>query len=301
MTERPEQADGVQGTAHGALPDDARPEVQHDGGMDRRTSDHLPSESTLPSDDRFTADDTVRSHDAARTDGRRTRTGGGVVAAVRETVIVVAIALALSLLVKTFLVQAFYIPSVSMQHTLEVGDRVVVSKLTPGPFELQRGDVIVFTDPGGWLAPTPPPQDGPVRKALRSALTFVGLLPEDSDNHLIKRLIGLPGDHVVCCDAQGRLSVNGTAITEPYVFDGNVPSERPFDITVPPGRVWVMGDHRQMSEDSRYHDDGHGNTGSVPIADITGRAFVIVWPFDRADSLPRYSSTFRHVPPPGTR
>jgi signal peptidase I len=230
---------------------------------------------------------------------RRPSRGGGLLAAVRETVIVVGIALVLSLLIKTFLVQAFYIPSVSMQHTLEVGDRVVVSKLTPGPFDLQRGDVIVFTDPGGWLAPTPPPQDGAVRKALRSALTFVGLLPEDSDNHLIKRLIGLPGDHVVCCDAQGRLSVNGKAINEPYVFDGNVPSERTFDITVPPGRVWVMGDHRQMSEDSRYHDDGHGNTGSVPIADITGRAFVIVWPFSRAATLPRYSSTFRDVPPPG--
>jgi signal peptidase I len=225
--------------------------------------------------------------------------GNSLLAAVRETVIVVGVALALSLLVKTFLVQAFYIPSVSMQHTLEVGDRVVVSKLTPGPFELQRGDVIVFTDPGGWLAPTPPPQDGPVRSAVRSALTFVGLLPEDSDNHLIKRLIGLPGDHVVCCDAQGRVSINGTAITEPYVFDGNVPSERPFDITVPAGHVWVMGDHRQMSEDSRYHDDGHGTTGSVPIADVTGRAFVIVWPFSRADSLPRYSSTFRRVPSPG--
>lgn len=228
----------------------------------------------------------------------RTKRGGGVVAAVRETVIVVGIALALSLLVKTFLVQAFYIPSVSMQHTLEVGDRVVVSKLTPGPFDLQRGDVIVFTDPGGWLAPTPPPQDGPVRAALRSALTFVGLLPTDSGNHLIKRLIGLPGDHVVCCDAQGRVSINGKAIEEPYIYDGNVPSERPFDITVPEGRVWVMGDHRQMSEDSRYHDDGQGRTGSVPIKDITGRAFVIVWPFGRADSLPRYSSTFRDVPEP---
>lgn len=225
--------------------------------------------------------------------------GRGLLAAVRETVLVVGIALALSLVVKTFLVQAFYIPSVSMQHTLEVGDRVVVSKLTPGPFELQRGDVVVFSDPGGWLAPTPPRQDGPVTAAVRSALTFVGLLPEDSDNHLIKRLIGLPGDHVVCCDAKGRLTINGTAIDEPYVFDGNVPSERKFDITVPAGRVWVMGDHRQMSEDSRYHDDGKGTTGSVPIADITGRAFVIVWPLGRADSLPRYSSTFRGVPPPG--
>ncbi|HET8617274.1 MAG TPA: signal peptidase I [Actinomycetales bacterium] len=232
------------------------------------------------------------------TQPRQPRRTTGLLVAVRETVVVVGIALVLSLLVKTFLVQAFYIPSVSMESTLDVGDRVVVSKLTPGPFHLQRGDVIVFTDPGGWLDPTPPPDDGPVRKALRSALTFVGLLPEDSNNHLIKRLIGLPGDHVVCCDAQGRLSINGRAVNEPYVFDGNVPSERQFDITVPPGRVWVMGDHRQMSSDSRYHDDGHGNTGSVPIADVTGRAFVIVWPFNRLSSLPRYSSTFDDVPPP---
>jgi signal peptidase I len=245
------------------------------------------------------ADERPVSDVAPAAPSHATARGTGILAALRETVLVVGIALALSLLVKTFLVQAFYIPSVSMQHTLEVGDRVVVSKLTPGPFRLQRGDVIVFTDPGGWLAPTPPPQDGPVRAALRSALTFVGLLQVDSDNHLIKRLVGLPGDHVVCCVAQGLMSVNGTPIKEPYVFDGNVPSERPFDITVPRGHVWVMGDHRQMSEDSRYHDDGHGNTGSVPIADITGRAFVTVWPFSRADTLPRYSSTFRRVPAPG--
>jgi signal peptidase I len=221
-----------------------------------------------------------------------------LLAAVRETVIVVVIALALSLLVKTFLVQAFYIPSGSMEKTLLVGDRVVVSKLTPGPFELRRGDVVVFTDPGEWLPPTVPPDDGPVRGALRSALTFVGLLPNDSGNHLIKRLIGLPGDHVVCCDKQGRLSVNGVPIDEPYVFDGNVPSERTFDITVPAGRIWVMGDHRQASEDSRYHDDGKGRTGSVPIADVTGKAFVLVWPFDRATWLSRYGGTFAKVPSP---
>jgi signal peptidase I len=274
-----------------------RPERRADAPVDEHATDPGEVIDDVPATEQSPGAATHRAGESTR---RRSRAGSGVVAAIRETVIVVAIALALSLLVKTFLVQAFYIPSVSMQHTLEVGDRVVVSKLTPGPFDLQRGDVIVFTDPGGWLAPTPPPQDGPIRGALRSALTFVGLLPNDSGNHLIKRLIGLPGDHVVCCDAQGRLSVNGTAITEPYVYQGNVPSERPFDITVPQGRVWVMGDHRQMSEDSRYHDDGHGNTGSVPIGDITGRAFVIVWPFNRADTLPRYSSTFANVPPPGT-
>ena len=227
--------------------------------------------------------------------------GTGLLAALRETVIVVAIALALSLLVKTFLVQAFFIPSQSMENTLLIGDRVVVSKLTPGPFDLKRGDIVVFTDPGGWLPPTIVPDDGPVRGAVRSALTFVGLLPNDSGNHLIKRLIGLPGDRVVCCDAGGKMTVNGVAISEPYVFDGNVPSERTFDITVPAGRVWVMGDHRQESEDSRYHDDGKGGLGSVPINNVTGKAFVIVWPFDRAGTLSRPADTFAKVPAPASR
>ncbi len=220
----------------------------------------------------------------------------GILAALRETVIVVVIALALSLVVKTFLVQAFFIPSESMERTLAIGDRVVVSKLTPGPFDLRRGDIVVFTDPGGWLPSTIPPDDGPVRGAVRSVLTFVGLLPNDSGNHLIKRLIGLPGDRVVCCDTDGKLTVNGVTITEPYVYEGNVPSERTFDITVPAGRIWVMGDHRQASEDSRYHDDGKGGTGSVPIDDVTGKAFVLVWPFDRASWLTRPAGTFAPVP-----
>ncbi len=244
---------------------------------------------------------TPPEHDTADHVAASPRRGsdGGLLAALRETVIVVVIALALSLIVKTFLVQAFYIPSASMENTLQLGDRVVVSKLTPGPFDLHRGDVVVFTDPGGWLPVTAPPQDGPVRGAVRSALTFVGLLPNDTGNHLIKRLIGLPGDHVVCCDEDGRLSVNGVSLTEPYVFTGNVPSERTFDIVVPAGRIWVMGDHRQASEDSRYHDDGKGGTGSVPIADVTGKAFVLVWPFDRATWLTRPASTFAKVPAAG--
>lgn len=221
-----------------------------------------------------------------------------ILAGLREAVIVVSIALALSLLVKTFLLQAFFIPSGSMENTLLVGDRVVVSKLTPGLFALQRGDIVVFTDPDGWLPTTVPPDDGPVRGAIRSALTFVGLLPNDSGNHLIKRLIGMPGDHVVCCDADGKLKVNGKVINEPYIFKGNEPSERTFDITVPPGRVWVMGDHRQASEDSRYHDDGKGNTGSVPVADVTGKAFALVWPLGRASWLSRPEATFAKVPSP---
>jgi signal peptidase I len=221
------------------------------------------------------------------------RAGTGLLGLIRETVIVVAIALVLSLLVKTFLVQAFFIPSQSMEDTLLIGDRVIVSKLTPGPFPLERGDVVVFVDPGGWLGPTEAaPQPGPLRRAI----AFVGLLPNDSNNHLIKRVIGMPGDHVVCCDEDGLITVNGEPLRETYVRDGSVASERDFDVRVPAGRVWVMGDNRQESEDSRFHDDGKGNTGSVPISLVTGRAVAVVWPLSHASRLTRPGEVFAKVP-----
>ncbi|WP_342803897.1 signal peptidase I [Luteipulveratus flavus] len=215
---------------------------------------------------------------------------GKLYSSVRELLIVAVIALTLSLVVKTFLMQPFWIPSGSMNNTLIRGDRVVVSKLTPGPFDLKRGDVVVFKDPDNWLEETPS-RPGPVVRALE----FVGLYPA-GDNHLIKRVIGLPGDHVVCCDRQGRLTVNGVAIDEPYVFDGDAPSEARFDIRVPDGKVWVMGDHRSDSSDSRFHDDGKGETGSVPVKDITGRAVAVVWPVGRMEWLSDYPDTFDKVP-----
>jgi len=197
---------------------------------------------------------------------------------------VLAIALGLSLLIKTFLVQAFFIPSVSMENTLLVGDRVLVSKLTPGPFELKHGDVVVFADSGKWLPPSSHESEGAIRDGIRSGLMFVGLLPADSDEHLIKRVIGLPGDKVVCCDAKGRVTVNGTALDEPYLYPGDSPSDQPFSITVPAGRLWVMGDHRSDSADSRAHPDSFG--GTIPLTDVVGKAFVKVWPLDRIDTLP---------------
>ncbi|MDQ2852736.1 MAG: signal peptidase I [Actinomycetota bacterium] len=214
-------------------------------------------------------------------------------AATREIVVVVVVALVLSFLLKTFLLQPFWIPSPSMNDTLVRGDRVVVSKLTPKVFDLKRGDVVVFEDPNHWLGPDLGDHPGTAKKAME----FVGLYP-GGDNHLIKRLIGLPGDHVKCCNAQGRLTINGVAILEPYVPRGTAPSLLKFDVTVPKGRVWVMGDNRGDSSDSRYHDNGTGATGSVPIADITGRADVIVWPLDRITWLSNYSTTFAKVPSP---
>jgi signal peptidase I len=215
----------------------------------------------------------------------------------REILMVVVVALGLSLLIKTFLMQAFLIPSPSMESTLIRGDRVVVSKLTPGVFDLQRGDVVVFADPGGWLpASAARAPEGRIRDGIRSGLTFVGLLPADSDEHLIKRLIGLPGDTVVCCDAEHRVSVNGVPIDEPYVYAGDLPSKDAFSITVPAGKLWMMGDHRAVSEDSRYHPNL--DHGMVPISDVVGRAFATVWPLERATRLRNPTSTFSEVPRP---
>lgn len=227
---------------------------------------------------------------------RRRRAGSGALAAAREAVVVVAAALVLSLLVKTFLVQAFYIPSESMEDTLLVGDRVLVSELTPGPFDLQRGDVVVFRDPGGWLPPATDPDRGPVRQALVSVLTFVGVLPQDSGEHLIKRVIGLPGDTVACCDAQHRTTVNGAPVDEEaYLAPGAIPSEVPFTITVPQGNLWVEGDNRQRSEDSRYHQDLAGG-GGVPEDLVVGRAVVRVWPLTHLGWLSDHEEAFADVP-----
>ncbi len=225
--------------------------------------------------------------------------GATILAGIKELVIVVVLAMALSFVVKTWLFQAFYIPSGSMENTHVKDDRVIVSKLTPGPFDLKRGDVVVFEDPGvpspwlGGLSETHSTVGGP----FHDALVFVGLLPEDSENHLIKRVIGLPGDHVQADGDTGKITVNGVEITEPYVKPGDFPSEgKKFDITVPAGRIWVMGDHRSDSSDSRWHDDGTGVTGSVPMDKVVGRALFVVWPIDHVTWLGVPERTFSQVP-----
>ncbi|PZF13104.1 signal peptidase I [Curtobacterium sp. MCLR17_034] len=187
----------------------------------------------------------------------------------RDLVIIVVVALLASFLVKAYLVRSFYIPSASMQNTLLVGDRVLVNELVPGVVPLQRGDVVVFQDPGGWLG-----------------------MGQGDD--LIKRVIGLPGDTVSCCDAQGRLSVNGHAVDEPYVVlerGSDRVAGKDFEITVPKGRIWVMGDNRYDSADSRVH-------GTVPVDDVVGRAFVTTWPISRWSVLSRYGDEWDRVPAP---
>ena len=215
----------------------------------------------------------------------------------RETAIIGIGALVLSLVIKTFLVQAFFIPSASMEDTLQVGDRVLVTKLAPGPLDVHRGDIVVFKDPGGWLPAMPAAARSPLRDAFDAGLTFVGLLPQDSGEHLIKRVIGLPGDRVECCDAAGQVTVNGVALNEPQLKPGSLPSESPFAVTVPAGSLWVMGDNRQNSRDSRGHLGDPGG-GSIPAANVIGVAFARVWPADRISLLRNPGAVFAQVPDP---
>jgi signal peptidase I len=224
---------------------------------------------------------------------------------VRDLVVIVVVAVLASFLIKTFLVRSFYIPSASMESTLlgNAGhhDRILVDELVPGLLPLQRGDVIVFTDPGGWLtgeeAPVAVPSS-PVAAAADRVLSLVGLSPQDANDHLVKRVIGLPGDHVACCDALGRVTVNGTPIVEPYTrlpAGTEQESELLFSMTVRPGDLWVMGDNRWNSSDSRYHQQT-STGGGVPIKDVTGPAFVISWPISRWRYLSNYPQTFAGVP-----
>ncbi|MGW4384282.1 signal peptidase I [Kitasatospora sp. NPDC004531] len=204
----------------------------------------------------------------------------------RELPVIVLVALVIAVVLKTFLVQVFVIPSGSMEPTLQVGDRVLVDKLTPWfGSEPKRGEVVVFKDPGGWLENDHKPSaDGSVLRHAKSVFSAVGLLPSDDERDLIKRVIGVAGDTVECCDAQGRLSVNGTPLDEPYIAPGNVPSRITFKVTVPQGRLWVMGDHRDLSADSRYHM-GNPGAGTVPVANVVGRAFVVAWPLPHFGQL----------------
>jgi len=222
----------------------------------------------------------------------------GLLSWVKEIAIVIVIALVLSFVIKTFFFRAYFIPSESMQNTLQVDDRIFVNLLVPRPFALQRGDVVVFKDTQGWL-PAVPAQ--PVNW-FKESLTFVGLMPDESQQHLIKRVIGMPGDRVVCCDAQGQITVNGKGLVEPYPFPGSDNTAGPnasFDVTVPAGKLWVMGDNRNRSADSRFHQDS-ASRGFVAESDVEGTASVIAWPLNRWAVLGNYPDTFRDVPAPSS-
>jgi len=215
----------------------------------------------------------------------------------RELPVLILVALVLAFLIKTFLVQAFFIPSESMENTLLVGDRVLVNKLAYRFGEVERGDVVVFDGRGSFEPKQTADTDGnSVGDALRAIASSFGLAP-GTESDYIKRVIGVGGDHVVCCDTEGRITINDVALDpEDYLFPGDEPSTNSFDITVPEGRIWVMGDHRSRSEDSRAHTGLPGG-GTVSVDRVIGRAFVKVWPISRWDTMPR-PDAFDNIPDP---
>ncbi|GGK28051.1 hypothetical protein GCM10010124_20820 [Pilimelia terevasa] len=196
----------------------------------------------------------------------------------REMPILLVVAVLVAFVVRAFVLQTFYIPSQSMEHTLDLNDRVLVNKLVYDFRDPARGEVIVFKAPTEWRTGA------------------------ESDD-FIKRVIGLPGDHIKCCDTQQRLMINGVSITEPYLYsEGGVsdpPADRVFEVTVPADRLWVMGDHRSQSGDSLEHWGRSADikVATVPTDSVVGRAFVLFWPFSRATWLSP-PAAFDSVPAP---
>ncbi len=208
----------------------------------------------------------------------------------QETLFMVAAALLLSLILKTFFVQAFYIPSESMEPTLVIDDKVLVQKVSYWSGGPERGDIVVFRDSAGWLSPAEANEDlGIFRKSLET----IGLYP--SGGHLIKRVIGVGGDEVACCNEQNQITVNGVGIAEPYLQDADAQANTTFHTKVPDGYLWVQGDNRANSADSRAHM-GQAGGGFVPTDQVVGKAWFRIWPFNRMGTLPA-TDAFNKVDP----
>jgi signal peptidase I len=209
----------------------------------------------------------------------------------QETILLLALALVLAIIIKSLFVQAFYIPSPSMEPEFVKNDRILVQKVSYwGGASPSRGDIVVFKDPGGWLddseSSTP---HSPVTRLMEK----IGLYP--TGGHLVKRVIGIGGDRVVCCDAKGRITVNGRALEEKsYLPTGTAPSQIKFDRTVPKDHLWMMGDNRGFSYDSRGHMGGPGG-GYVDESLVVGKVFSLIWPWKRAEIVHR-PATFEDIP-----
>lgn len=201
----------------------------------------------------------------------------------QESILLVLTAMVMAVVVKTFFLQAFYIPSESMEPTMLVNDKLLVQKVSYWGGEPKRGDIVVFDDPGGWLGPEDSQKAGNV---VQSALEKVGLFP--TGGHLIKRVIGVGGDTVACC-TDGRLTVNGTPLDEPYVLDETATKDQTFEVKVRDGYLWVMGDNRGNSSDSRAHLGDPGG-GQVSEKSVVGKAWFRVWPLGRAGFIHKPSS-----------
>lgn len=210
----------------------------------------------------------------------------------RETAFVIVMALALSVFLRTFIFQAFYVPSESMVETFLRNDRIIASKLSYRFGDVQRGDIVVFRDPGGWLS-SPVEMEG-IAGQLNQVLTWIGVVPANSGEDLVKRVIGLPGDRIQCCADGEGLRINGVAIDESEYVVGNTRTIE-FDIVVPAGRIFVMGDNREFSADSRVHLNV--KNGTVPIENIVGQVASLVWPFDRFTFMSG-NAPFEKVPDP---
>ncbi|MCS6712323.1 signal peptidase I [Brachybacterium sp. EF45031] len=267
--------------------------------MNETSPDTVPESVSQPAPD-ATPDSTAESAPNATPGSTGASTASGRRAdrsarrgSVLEYLLTMVVALLIAVLVKTFLVQPFYIPSASMHPTLLENDKILVSKLSPGVFDLERGDVVVFEDPGDWVGAPMPPDS--TRYRAQKVLSFVGLVPDPSQSFLVKRLAGLPGDRVTCTETGGDVSVNGTPVTEPYIAPGTGACQTTFDVTVPQDSVWVLGDNRFQSGDSAWHQAQNGN-GFVPLEDVTGRAVVVFWPLTRWETLGEGRDAFADVP-----
>jgi signal peptidase I len=201
----------------------------------------------------------------------------------RELPALVGAALVLTMLVRAFGVQAFYIPSGSMEPSLQIGDRVLVSRVSYAVGDIKRGDVIVFNGTDSFsVGASPAPVGGGLGRASRAVGSFLGVSASEED--FTKRVIGVAGDRVACCDAAGRVTVEGRAIDEPYLMPGDAPSAVEFNVVVPDGRLWVMGDHRSDSADSRSHL-GQPGGGMVPTKRVVGKVVLRFWPFSRIGAV----------------
>ena len=206
----------------------------------------------------------------------------------RELLVIVVVAAVLTLVVKAFVAQVYKIPTGSMENTLQINDRVLVNKLVYHFRGVARGDIVVFSGQDSWGPDAPPSSDNGFVRVWDEVLSDIGL--QSSQTYYIKRVIGLPGDKVACC-TDGKVTVNGVPLTETsYLYPGDAPSFPFKTVTVPPGHLWVMGDHRGDSDDSRYHNSDPGG-GAIPENEVVGRAFLIIWPPSQLRDLP-IPSTF---------
>jgi signal peptidase I len=306
-----ENADGV--TAADSTASDDSAATEGSAAPDTPTPDTPASAASQPQPDAPRSDaaaqDTASAQDTAAAQGpasaQDTAAAKGTAASPkppkkkrlgRELSIIVVAALALTLLLKIFVVQVYEIPSASMENTLLVGDRVLVNKLVYHFRGIHRGDIIVFSGAGSWGDlngnPIPPPSSNPVVRVWDDVLGGLGL--HSGTTYYIKRVIGLPGDHVACC-TDGDVTVNGVKLDETsYLYPGAAPSTLRFSVTVPPGRLWVMGDNRDFSDDSRYHQTTSPGEGTIPENEVAGRAFLIIWPLSQFRDLP-IPSTFQQA------